>query len=263
MPDVVLITGGSSGIGSACAAAFAQKGDVVYEISRREVPQEGVTHLYADVKNEQSVVDAVDVILNKQGRIDVLVCCAGFGISGALEFTPSERAHSLLDVNLFGTDVCVRAVLGTMRAQKKGRIVFVSSVASVVPIPFQGWYSAGKAALNAYARALAGEVRPYGVTICTLLPGDVHTGFTGARQKLHAGDDAYAGRIARSVSVMERDEQNGMPSQKIAEACVRAAKKKHVRPQQSIGVKYRLFCVLAKFLPVRLCDWIVGRIYAQ
>ena len=168
MSKVALVTGGSSGIGRACAAALAGAGYEVYECSRH-APKEnmpGVAHLTADVTREEDVKAAVEEIEREAGRLDLLVCCAGFGISGALEFTDPADSHALLETNLFGADNCVRAALAVMRKQQKGRVIFISSVASVVPIPFQGWYSAAKAAMNAYARALAAggaSLRDYGL----------------------------------------------------------------------------------------------------
>lgn len=265
MSKVALVTGGSSGIGRACAAALAGAGYEVYECSRH-APKEnmpGVAHLTADVTREEDVKAAVEEIEREAGRLDLLVCCAGFGISGALEFTDPADSHALLETNLFGADNCVRAALAVMRKQQKGRVIFISSVASVVPIPFQGWYSAAKAAMNAYARALAAEVRPFGITVCSVLPGDVKTGFTAARKKEHAGDDVYGGRIARSVAVMERDEKTGMPPGRIARAVVHCANARRVKPCRSVGLQYRFFCVLAKFLPEALCARIVERIYAK
>ena len=117
--------------------------------------------------------------------------------------------------------------------------------------------------MNAYARALAAEVRPFGITVCSVLPGDVKTGFTAARKKEHAGDDVYGGRIARSVAVMERDEKTGMSPGRIARAVVHCANARRVKPCRSVGLQYRFFCVLAKFLPEALCARIVERVYAK
>ena len=101
-------------------------------------------------------------------------------------------------------------VLPILRKQGYGRIVNLSSVAGSIPIPFQTYYSASKAAINSYTMATANEVRPFGVQVCCVQPGDIRTGFTAARQKNPMGDDVYGGRIARSVAGMEKDEQNGM-----------------------------------------------------
>ena len=106
------------------------------------------------------VRSAVAEIMDRAGRIDVLVNNAGFGISGAVEFTDTAEAQRLLDVNFFGMVRMNKAVIPHMRQAGRGRIVNLSSVAAPCPIPFQAYYSAGKAAVNAYTMALANELRP-------------------------------------------------------------------------------------------------------
>ena len=260
---IALVTGGSSGIGRAAARHLAQAGCTVYELSRREKPQDGVIHISADVTDEQQVRSAVDRIIGEQGKIDILVNNAGFGISGAAETTLSEDSHAQLELNLYGMDNVTRAVLPHMREQGRGRIVCTSSVAGVLPIPFQLWYSVSKAAINAYVLALQNEVRPYGITVCAVLPGDIATGFTDARKKSSSGDDVYGGRIERSVSTMEKDERGGMSPDKAGGYIAKLALKKRSRPFKVIGVSYKAVAVLAKLLPRGFSNRIVGMIYSK
>ena len=178
-----LVTGGSSGIGRCTAVALSKAGYIVYEFSRRDVPVEGVRHMCVDVTDEASVQAAVGQILLERGSIEILVNCAGFGISGAVEFTESEQAKAQFNVNFFGTVNVSRAVLPSMRRQHRGHIVNISSVAAVAHIPFQAFYSASKAAVSSYSCALDNEVSPYGVRVTAVELGDIHTGFTQARQK--------------------------------------------------------------------------------
>ena len=211
---VAVITGGSSGIGLHAARALRGRGLNVYELSRRaENAEPGVTHLQADVTDEAQVNAAVAEILRREGRIDILINNAGFGISGAIEFTPAQEARRQFDVNFFGMVNMNHAVLPIMRQQGGGRIVNMSSVAAPIAIPFQAYYSASKAAVRTYSLALASEVRPFGIEVCVIMPGDIATGFTAARRKSCDGDDVYHGRIARSVAVMEHDEQTGMSAE--------------------------------------------------
>ena len=182
MSKVAVVTGGTSGIGRATALALKDAGYTVYELSRRAEGVEGLHHISADVTDQQAVNDAAAQIMAAEGRIDVLVNNAGFGISGAIEFTETAEAKALFDVNFFGMVNMNRAVVPLMRQAGRGRIVNLSSVAAPVPIPFQAYYSATKAAVNAYTMALANELRPFGVTVCAVMPGDIHTGFTAARR---------------------------------------------------------------------------------
>lgn len=258
-----LVTGGSSGIGRACASALAAAGCRVYEISRRDKALDGVTHITADVTDEGALAAAADRIAAEAGRIDILVCCAGFGISGAVEFTPLADARRQLDVNFFGTVNAVRAVLPHMRRANGGRIVCTSSVAGAIPIPFQTYYSVSKAAVNAYVRALRCELRPFGIGVCAVMPGDIATGFTAAREKSPAGDDVYGGRIARSVTGMEKDEKNGGTPDAAGRFLARRALQRRVRPLYTIGLKYQVFNFIAALMPKRLLGWCIYQMYAK
>jgi NAD(P)-dependent dehydrogenase (short-subunit alcohol dehydrogenase family) len=261
MSKIAAVTGGSSGIGLAAAEALARRGCRVYELSRRGAEDRpSITHLTADVSDEAAVRAALGEIIAREGRIDLLVCNAGMGISGAVEFTELSDAKALMDVNFFGVVNAARAALPHLR-ESRGRIVCTSSVAAVLPIPFQTYYSASKAAVSAFVLALGNEVRPLGVTVCAVLPGDTGTGFTGARRKSRAGDDVYSGRIARSVAVMERDEQNGMTAAAVGGLVARVSLKKRVKPFYTAGLKYKLFVLLARVLPPRITNAIVGRLY--
>ena len=149
-----------------------------------------------------------------------------------------------------------------MRRQGGGRIVNISSVAAPVAIPFQTYYSASKAAINAYTLALANELRPFGITVSALMPGDIATGFTDARAKSIQGDEVYGGRIGRSVSRMEKDERGGMSAAAAGAYVAKTALKKRSKPLLSIGFSYKAVCCLVKILPCRLANWVVGKLYA-
>ena len=263
MSRVAIVTGGSSGIGRCTALSLKDAGFAVYELSRREQGTGEVEHISCDVTDERAVKAAVQSVREKEGRIDVLVNAAGFGISGAVEFTETDAAKRLFDVDFFGMVNVNRAVLPVFREQGFGRIVNVSSVAAPIAIPFQTYYSAAKNAMNAYTMALANEVRPFGITVCAVQPGDIATGFTAAREKSHEGDDVYGGRISRSVATMEHDEQNGMKPEVAGRFIARVAQKKSRKPFYTIGAQYKIFCFLAKLLPAQLLNWLVGLIYAK
>lgn len=260
---VALVTGGSGGIGRYTAMSLKDAGCIVYEFSRHEKLVEGIHHLTVDVTDEKQVCDAINQIVSTEGHIDILVNNAGYGISGAVETTRTEDAHAQLEVNLFGMDNVTRAVIPHMRENGGGRIVCISSIAGILPIPFQTWYSVSKSAIAAYCLALQNEVRPFGISVCAILPGDIATGFTDARKKSIEGDDIYDGRIARSVAVMEHDEQNGMSSERAGHFVAKVSMKKHSKPLVAMGISYKGAALLAKFLPRRLSNFIVGKIYAR
>ena len=260
--SVALVTGGSSGIGLAAARALRDRGLTVFIVSRRPFTEKGLHHLCADVADERQCAEAVEAVLRKAGRLDLLVNCAGFGISGAVEFTEPAEAKKQMEVNFFGCVNMTRAALPHMRQRGSGRIVNISSVAAPAAIPFQAYYSASKAAINAWTAALANELRPYGVSVTAVQPGDIKTGFTAAREKSVAGDEAYGGRISKSVAKMERDEQNGMDPAKAGAYIAKIAMKQHPKPVYTIGFGYKAICVLLKLLPSRLANWAIGKLYA-
>ena len=249
---VAVVTGGTSGIGKATALALQKAGCTVYELSRRAEGVEGLRHISADVTDEAAVNAAVAQIV------------AEAGISGAIEFTAPEDAKKLFDVNFFGMVNMNRAVVPLMRAAGHGRIVNLSSVAAPVPIPFQAYYSATKAAVNAYTMALANELRPFGVTVCAVMPGDIHTGFTAARKKVAEGDAIYHGRISRSVQRMEHDEETGMdPAKAGAYIAAVALRDGNRHPLYAIRFDYKFFTFLAKVLPARFLNWLIYCLYGK
>ena len=285
MKITLLITGASSGIGKAAAALFAERGYQVFDLSRRGT-------IPCDVTDEASVQRAVAEVMRRTDHIDVLILNAGFGISGPAECTPVEDVRRQMDVNFTGAVAVVQQVLPYMRQRRQGRIIFTSSVAAILPIPYQSFYSASKAAINAFALALQNEVRDYGICVSVLMPGDVQTGFTAARRKvqLPTGDASVSPAVMEvrspgstttkmfpsykeeseiayphaehAVAAMERDEQRGLSPQAMARCLYRIATARHPRPQYVGGAEYRLFAFLHWLLPQRLVNYIVGRLYA-
>lgn len=137
------------------------------------------------------------------------------------------------------------------------------SIAGIVPIPFQLWYSVSKAAIIAYVLALQNEVKPFNISVCAIMPGDIASGFTDARKKSGAGDDVYAGRIERSVAVMEHDERTGMSPEFAGRFVAKYALKKNSRPLVAMGAAYKGAAALVKLLPRQTSNWLVGKIYAK
>lgn len=263
MSRVVVITGASSGIGKTTAEFFVSKGDIVYGLSRR-VLGDAFNELKCDITNTEDVKVCINKIIEKEGRIDILINNAGMGISGPVETTNTEDAKKLFDVNFFGTVNVINEVLPYMRKERKGRIINISSVASPIPIPFQTFYSASKAAIDSLTFALRAEVSDFNIKVSSVLPGDTKTGFTASREKqdLNAAGE-YAEKMQRSISQMEKDEQNGMDSTNVAKLVYKVSKKKNPPVHVTVGFQYKLLVLLAKILPKRLVNRIVKGIYAK
>lgn len=260
MKPTLIITGGSSGIGKATADLFANKGWRVYELSRNGKSNTGIIHIDCDVTIEEQVTKAVKTIAATESKIDLLISNAGFGISGAIEFTDAADARRQLDVNVLGSFNIAKATLPYMRRQRSGMIIFTSSIAAVLSIPYQAFYSASKSAINALALALRNEVSSFGIKVCAMMPGDVKTGFTDARNKSNAGIEVYKS-LGKSVAIMENDERNGMSADRIAHKLWKIAHKKNPKPLYTTGAQYQLFVVLEKLLPKRFSNWVVGKLY--
>lgn len=258
-----VVTGASRGIGLETAKLFAQNGYRVYALSRSGTSekQENIIPMKCDVTDEDEIRNAFRLIFEESGRMDVLVNNAGFGISGAVEFTDKKQAQKQFDVNFFGCFLCCKAAAEYMRKNGGGRIVNISSLAAELSIPFQAFYSASKAAVNSLTLALANELRPFHITVCALMPGDVKTGFTENREKEKEISGVYGETIKKSIATMEKDERNGMSAQSIAKAVLALAERKRVKPVSTTGAQYKLIAGLSKVLPVSAVNRIVGMLY--
>ena len=261
---VVLVTGASSGIGACCAAYLADRGYRVYGASRSTSAPPGVKPLSMDVTDDASVSQAVATVLDREGRVNVLINSAGFGIAGAVEDTTIEEAASQFEVNFFGTVRVCRAVLPVMRTQGTGYIVNIGSIGGLIAIPFQGFYSASKFALEGLSESLRIEVRPFGIHVVVIEPGDHHTGFTRNRRSTAAatGESAYRDRFARAIARMASDEQSGPKPDAIARLVQEVIDNPRPRLRYTVGpASQRAAVWLKRLLPNRIVEGIITRYY--
>lgn len=257
---VVVVTGASSGIGLATASYFAQTGCKVYGLSRRGTSDGSFVGVACDVTDYAAVQRVLDDIVADDGRIDVFVNNAGMGISGAVEHIPSQQTENLFRLNTLATMECARLALPYLK-QSKGTLVNVSSVAAVVPIPYQTAYSASKAAINMFTQALRLELKGSGVRVCAVMPGDTKTGFTDARQKSADDSGGYERSMNRSVARMERDERKGRDPVTVAKVIVGLVVKRNPPALVAVGAEYKLVCWLVRVLPQRFVLRLVGKLY--
>lgn len=257
----LIISGGSSGIGAATADLFSQKGYKVYDLSRSGQERNGISHITCDVTIAESCRAAVEQVIKEQGQIDVVICNAGWTISGPIEFATREDVDRLMNVNFYGALHLAQAVLPHMRAQRHGHILFTSSVGATLPIPYQAFYSATKAALNAMALALRNEVHEFGIKVACLLPGDVRTNITDKRKRNNNGLDIYKNTDS-AVDHMANDERNGLKPEQMARIYWRMANSRHPKAFYIGGGLYKFLCFLQKILPTSLTNFIEGRLYS-
>jgi short-subunit dehydrogenase len=260
---VILITGASSGLGKACAEALVKRGHSVYGTSRyarfldNSADPESLKMIPMDVNDDISVARAVAHVIDKAGVIHVVVNNAGYGIAGAVEDTTIDEAKALFDTNFFGIHRVCRAVLPYLRQQGFGHIINVGSLGGVVSIPFQSFYSASKAALARLSDGLSMELKPFGIKVTRIEPGDYNTGFTSNRVFVAASDPSgvYGERCSGAVAVMEHDEQNGADPIDMANFLVKIIESRHPALNYRVGMFMQKFLVgLVPFLPDRVVE---------
>lgn len=262
---VVLVTGASTGIGRACADALHARGWIVYGVSRtitRRVPRPVFTALDADVTREADIVAVLDRITRDHGRLDAVVNCAGYSLGGPVEETSDGQARRQFDANFHGLATVCRLVAQGFRQARAGRIVNVGSLAGHVPMAFQAYYAASKAAVGMFTRALRLELLPYGVTTVLIEPGDVATGFTAARQLAVRVHESHYPAFGRALAVVNRDETSAAGPDAIVPIVVRALEHPSPGPRYTAGpLVQRLGVALQSLLPARLFDVILRKLY--
>lgn len=200
MSKVILVTGASSGIGLAIGRVLASKGHRVFGTSRRspsefsELPFE---MLRCDVRDEASVRQAIQEILARSGRLDVVINNAGLGIIGPVESVSDEEVRSVFETNVFGVlNVCRQAV-PALRVAGGGYIMNITSIAGMMGLPFRGIYSSSKFAVEGFTESLSQEVRQFGIRVCMIEPGDFQTNINASRIVASSVHEAYGGQSAK------------------------------------------------------------------
>ena len=264
---VVLVTGASSGIGKAIYNMLVKNGWSVYGTSRKIksgsiVDLNGGKMIKLDIKDAQSIKDAVSLIKKDTGKLDALVNNAGYGIAGAVEDTSYEEMKGQFETNFFGTIQMTNESLPLLR-ESKGTIINISSVAGVLSIPFQSMYSASKAATEAASEALRMELKSDGVKVCLVEPGDTKTGFTDSRIMVESAKNSrYSKKLNESVEKMEKDERNGVSPDNVAKLVYKMLNKKNPPVRRAVGFSYQFLVFLKRLLPDKLVLWLLGKIYA-
>ncbi|HKD81271.1 MAG TPA: SDR family oxidoreductase [Candidatus Angelobacter sp.] len=263
---VVLVTGASSGIGRSCCEHLAQKGMTVYGGSRSLGPggKNSFNALRIDVTDDASVHAAVRQIHESHGRIDVVINNAGNGIAGAVEETSPQEAMAQLDTNFFGVHRVCRAVLPVMREQRSGVIINISSLAGLLAVPFQAFYSASKFAMEGLTEALRMEVKPFGIRVVLIEPGDFKTEFPANRRNTVEAEKSqiYREMVDRCVGVMQEEEKHGMDPLIVARLAERIIGNPSPRLRYTTGpFGERIGPKLKSILPYRVYEYLFMKHY--
>ena len=264
---VVLITGATSGIGKATAIHLTTKGYIVFGTYRSEVPEGNFdfTFLKMDVRDEISIQKAVDHIIEKTGKIDVLINNAGLGTLGSLEDTNLEEARAVFETNVFGVHAMCRKVLPIMRAQNHGTILNITSIAGQVALPYRGIYNTTKFAIEGFSEALSMEVKPFNIKVIILRPGDYKTNIDNNRkiaEKALDQSSAYYESFNRANFLIKKEINVAWTPDKIAQDIERILRKKHPKLHYtSAPFIQKLSITLHWMLPSRFFERMVSRFY--
>jgi NAD(P)-dependent dehydrogenase (short-subunit alcohol dehydrogenase family) len=254
---VALVTGASSGIGRAAALALATAGFQVVGTSRnssRVTPGNGVTYLDLDVTNDESVSAVVKQVIDRFGRIDVLINNAGVGTAGAAEESSVAQAQSVFDVNVFGPMRMTKAILPHMRAQGRGRIINISSVLGLVPQPYMAVYVASKHAIEGYSESLDHEVREHGVRVLLVEPAYTNTAFEGNSVQADTPLPVYAQRRHTFDDVIATAMKDGDDPATVATVIVAAATAPKPKLRYTAGPTAGRISTLRRIVPARTFD---------
>ena len=258
MSKVIIVTGASSGFGKAIAERLAVAGHKVYGICRRAMGETtGIIYLQGDVRDSRRMAELVEEVYAREGRIDVLVNNAGMGIGGAIELATEEEYRTQVETNFYGcVNVCQR-VLPYMRQQRAGKIINLSSIGGVMGLPYQGFYSASKFAIEGFSEALSAEVKGFGIQVSMVEPGDFATNFTASRRNSEATlkDPEYGPIFSRSLSLIEKEENGGLKPEKLAKTVEKIINARRPRLRYVVANLEQWFSVVLK----RICpgNWFV------
>jgi NAD(P)-dependent dehydrogenase (short-subunit alcohol dehydrogenase family) len=253
---VAIVTGASAGIGEATARALQAAGYRVFGTYRRPPAKRSadIEYLACDVTSDASVQAAVDEVLQKTARIDLLVNNAGVGLIAGAEESSLEQAKSLFDVNLFGVVRMTNAVLPTMRRQRAGRIVNLSSVMGLIPAPFMALYSASKHAVEGYSESLDHETRSSGIRVVLIEPAYTRTSFEGNVYQADQRLDLYQSARTNAEEVMREAMKAADSPELVASAVVKASTAAIPNRRYTAGRMARQISLLRRFVPASAFD---------
>ena len=255
---VVFITGASSGIGKAIGTYLHDKGFRVIGSSRtpENYPNPLFPLLAVDVKDPSSIQEAVNKIISKYGVIDVLINNAGVGITGPLEELPEHEIKSNFETNFFGPIAVMKVVLPHMRTQKSGLIINITSIAGYMGLPYRSIYSASKGALELISESLNMEVKPFGIAITNVAPGDFATKI--ASNRFHAPvqkGSAYEASYGKSLALLNEHVDSGSNPEQMAEAIYAIIKTNNPKIHYKVGSFMQKFSVVLKrILPDKIYE---------
>lgn len=258
MSKVVLITGGSSGIGKAVGEFLLQKGYTVYGTSRNpeKITNSKFPLLALDVRNVSTIKKTIAEVIEKSDRVDVVINNAGVGITGPIEEIPTDEIKNNFETNLFGPIEVMKAVLPQMREQKSGLIINITSIAGYMGLPYRGVYSSSKAALEIITESISMEVKSFGVNVVNVAPGDFATNIASGRYHAPVIEgSAYEIPYGNTLKQMNEHVDSGSNPDEMAFAIYQIINEKNPKIHYKIGAFMQRFSiVLKRVLPDRIYE---------
>jgi len=257
MKKVILLTGISSGFGKETALLLAKAGHTVYGTVRKPCGTDpSVNEVLMDLADPDSIIAAVETVLKKEGRIDVLINNAGMHTGGPIETLPLETIKLQMQTNFLGLVQLTQLVLPVMRKQGGGKLINFGSIGGLMGLPYQGIYSSGKFAIEGFSEALRMEVKAFNIKVVVINPGDFHTNNSANRRSYLAPtgeSDPYQTQFAKTLSIIENDESKGWKPEVLAKKLVRIVECKNPAQRYIIAsLEQKLAVVLKYILPGKL-----------
>lgn len=244
---IVVITGASSGIGLRTKELFEQNGDIVVTLARTN--RDNCDNFYlCDVSDDKNVEQVFSLIKEKFGKIDILVNNAGFGVSGAIELTPMDDIRKIVDVNIMGVVNCTKYALPLIG--RGGKIINISSVCAMFPLPYRTFYCMTKSAVNSFSYGLKMECKPLGIEVGCVCPGDTKTNFTKNRVKIYETNARYGDRILQATSGIDSREDKRMSVDVVAKVVFNLSNRRSLPCHTIVGTKYKFLHFLMRFFPL-------------
>jgi NAD(P)-dependent dehydrogenase (short-subunit alcohol dehydrogenase family) len=251
---VVVITGASSGIGLATAGLFVEKGYAVYGLSRRKINKNEFSEIQTDVNDDESVKKAIEEVLGKEGRIDILINNAGFAMVGAAEESSISQIKSMFETNFFGAIRATNAVLPVMRKQRSGRILHTSSIVGFLPGPYMTFYTASKHALEGYAESLDHEVREFGIRSILVEPSFMNTSINSSPIEPDLPVQDYAKKREQFARFVEAGVASSPSPELVAKKFLEAVEAANPKLRYPVGKDAARTAPLRRFAPASLFD---------
>lgn len=250
---IIVITGASSGLGKGLKEIFEKKGDVVIDISKNGRDYQ------CDVSDYKKLKAIFDEIYLNYGEIDMLITCAGYGISGAIELLDEKATQKQFDVNFFGTANACKYAIPMMKPN--GKFVLIASATSLFPLPFKAYYCASKAAVDSFAQSLRMELSQTKMQVTSICPGDVRTNFSNNRVKVYDTNERYGNSLELSTKPTEKTESRRMSPEYAVKKIYKICEKKHFKPRYIVGKQYKLFNTCRHIFSTNLIDKCLTKIF--